>query len=173
MGAVLGHLAQGGDRRAVHARFGGHVGLVELAGEHPHPQVVSQTWAASVTEDQKQGFIEALTGLGAVPDVASIRAGADAGLFEGNYDVVSVLDFADLASARRYVEHPNHQAFLATWSRPYTDKRVVVQHEWGLGTVAGLHHLKLPVTDVVCSRQCDLADPDGIVVRLYSHERHP
>lgn len=223
-------------------------------------QVISQTWAAGVTEDQKKGFIEALMGLAVVPEVASIRVGADAGLFEGNYHVVSVLDFADFAAARRYVEHPDHQAFLATWSRPYTDKRVIVQHEWGVGTVAGLHHLKVPVTDVSRSRQwyvealsfvpdlefvedgilsgvalthpaasvrlalrhdpgravalagfdlialavgtrddlntlletaraagstpgevmggregwaCDLADPDGIVVRLYTHERHP
>ena len=223
-------------------------------------QIVSQTWAAGVTEDQKQGFMAALTALGAVPEVASIRVGADAGLFEGNYHVVSVLDFADVASARRYVEHPDHQAFLAAWSRPYTDKRVIVQHEWGAGTVAGLHHLKVPVTDVARSRQwyvealsfvpdlefvedgvlrgvalghgvasvrlalrhdparavalagfdlvalavgtrddldtlvetaraagatpgevmfgregwaCDLADPDGIVVRLYTHEGHP
>lgn len=223
-------------------------------------QVVSQTWAAGVTEDQKQGFIDALTALGAIPEVTSIRVGTDAGLFEGNYDVVSVLDFADFASARRYVEHPDHQGFVANWSRPHTDQRVVVQHEWAVGEVAGLHHLKLPVSDVARSRQwyvqvlgfepdlefvedgalrgaalahpaaslrlalredharaaalagfdlvalavstreelasvvenaraagatpgevilgregwaCDLADPDGIVVRLYTHERHP
>lgn len=223
-------------------------------------QVVCQTWAAGVTEGQKLGFREALTALGAIPEVVSIRVGADAGLFEGNYDVVSVLDFADFVSARRYVEHPDHQAFVATWSRPFTDQRVIVQHEWGVGTVAGLHHLKLPVTDVSRSRQwyvealgfepdlefvedgvlrgvalthapgsvrlalrhdparaaglagfdlvalavgtradlaavldraraagatpgevitgregwaCDLVDPDGIVVRLYTHERHP
>lgn len=223
-------------------------------------QVVSQTWAAGVTEDQKRGFIEALTALGAIPEVVSIRVGTDVGFFEGNYHVVTVLDFADFASARRYVEHADHQAFVATWSQLCTDKRVIVQHEWGVGTVVGLHHLKLPVTDVARSRQwyvealgfvpdlefvedgilrgvalahgaasvrlalrhdparavafagfdlvalavgtrddldalletartagvtpgpvmvgregraCDLVDPDGIVVRLYTHERHP
>jgi len=30
---------------------------------------------------------------------------------------------------------------------------VVVQHEWGQGTFVGLHHAKLPVTDVAVSRQ--------------------
>jgi catechol 2,3-dioxygenase-like lactoylglutathione lyase family enzyme len=223
-------------------------------------QVVCQTWAAGVTEDQKQGFLDALSALGAIPEVASIRIGADAGVFPGNYDVVSVLDFADVGSARRYVEHPSHQAFLVTWSQPLTDQRVIVQHQWGAGTVAGMHHLKLPVTDVARSRlwymealgfepdlefvedgvlrgvalthaagsvrlalrhdparaacvagfdlvalavgtradlaavletaraagartgdvvsgregwACDLVDPDGIVVRLYTYERHP
>lgn len=223
-------------------------------------QVVCQTWAAGVTEDQKYGFRQALTALGAIPEVASIRVGADAGLFEGNYDVASVLDFADLGSARRYVAHPDHQEFLASWSRPFTDKRVIVQHEWAMGTVAGVHHLKVPVSDVARSRgwyvetlgfepdlefvedgvlrgvalthgaaslrlalrhdpvraaalagfdlvalavgtradlaavldkaraagagpgavvegregwACDLTDPDGIVVRLYTHKRHP
>lgn len=222
-------------------------------------QVVAQTWAEGVGDEQRQGFLAALEGLRAIPEVVDLRVGADLSLFEGNYDVVAVLDFADLPAARRYVEHPDHQAFIATWSRPLTDRRVIVQHEWGAGSLAGVHHLKLPVSDVERSRRwyvdalgfepdlefvedgvlrgvsldhpvahlrlalredparaaavagfdlvalavgtradleavaaragaagppvgavvegregwaCDLTDPDGIVVRLYTHERH-
>jgi len=222
-------------------------------------QVVAQTWAPGVTADERNGFFDALDRLRSIPEVISVRGGADVEIFDGNYDLVTVLDFADFASARRYVDHPDHQAFLTQWARPLTDKRIVVQHEWACGSVAGFHHLKVPVNDVVRSRTwyqdalgfephlefvedgalrgvslrhpaagvrlglrhdppraaalagfdmvalavgtrgdlagvieraraagatpgevvqgregwaCDLTDPDGIVVRLYTHERH-
>lgn len=222
-------------------------------------QIVATTWADGVDEEQKRGFVEAAFALRRIPDVVSAHAGTDAGHFEGNYGAVTVLDFADFTSARRYVDHPDHQAFLATWVRPLRGERVVVQYDWGVGAVVGFHHVKIPVTDVERSRRwyvetlgfeadlefvengvlrgvslthpvgdmrlalredaaraealrgfdmialavgtradldtvlerataagatpgtvmegregwaCDLADPDGIVVRLYTHERH-
>jgi catechol 2,3-dioxygenase-like lactoylglutathione lyase family enzyme len=222
-------------------------------------QVVAVTWRPGVSDEQKQGYIDAQRGLADIPEVVSLRTGADAGHFDGNYDHVLLVDFADFAAARRYVEHPTHQAYVNDWARPLVDQRVIVQHDWATGTVAGVHHLKLPVGDVVRSRDwyvavlsfepelefvengalrgvalrhregdvrlalrqdpdratalrgfdivslavgtrddlanvreqahaagatpgpvvqgrvgwsCDLTDPDGIVVRLYTHERH-
>lgn len=115
-------------------------------------QVVAQTWAEGVTEDQRLGYVRAFMRLSRIPEVVAIQAGVDAGLFPDNYHFVAVLDFADLDAARRYVAHPDHQAFLAEWARPLAAGRVVVQHEWGDGSVVGVHHLKLPVADVVRSQ---------------------
>ena len=61
-----------------------------------------------------------------------------------------MLDFADFAAARRYVEQPLHQSFIEHHARTCLGGRVVVQHDWA----------------------CDIADPDGIFVRLYTNERH-
>jgi catechol 2,3-dioxygenase-like lactoylglutathione lyase family enzyme len=222
-------------------------------------QVVVQTWGDGVTNEQKQALLRALAALRQIPEVVSARGGIDGGYFSGNWGSVAVLDFADLDSARRYVAHPAHQAFIADHSAPLTGRRAVVQYEWGAGEVVGYHHVKVPVSDVARSLQwyasvlgfeseleftedgtlrgvalyhpvadvrlalrhdparaaalagfdvtamavgtrqdlglvaeraraagavastvergregwtCDLTDPDGIIVRLYTHERH-
>jgi catechol 2,3-dioxygenase-like lactoylglutathione lyase family enzyme len=66
---------------------------------------------------------------------------------------VSVLEFSDFDAARRYVAHPDHQAFLAEHVRPLTAGRAVVQYEWGQAALVGYHHIKVPVSDVRRSRQ--------------------
>jgi catechol 2,3-dioxygenase-like lactoylglutathione lyase family enzyme len=222
-------------------------------------QVIMQTWADGVTPDQKDAMIVTLASLRRIPEVVSASGGVDAGYFADNWGAVSVLEFCDFAAARRYVTHPDHQAFLAQHARPLTAGRAVVQYEWGQGAVVGYHHVKVPVSDVRRSRQwyidvlgfepdlefvedgelrgaalfhpvagvrlavrhdptraaalggfdvtalavstrddlvavaerarsagatpgpiqvgtegwtCDLADPDGLIVRLYTHQRH-
>lgn len=116
-------------------------------------QIVATTWADGVDEDRKRGFVDAAFGLRRIPEVVSAHAGTDAGHFEGNYGAVTILDFADFASARRYVAHPDHHAFVATWVRPLSAERVVVQYDWGAGAVVGFHHVKVPVADVERSRR--------------------
>jgi hypothetical protein len=39
----------------------------------------------------------------------ALTSGDDAGHFDDNVDIVAAMDFADFATARRYVEHPLHQ----------------------------------------------------------------
>jgi catechol 2,3-dioxygenase-like lactoylglutathione lyase family enzyme len=115
-------------------------------------QVILQRWAANATAKSKAGLVAALHRLSEIPEVVSAWGGVDAGLFADNWDLVSVLDFADVDSARRYVAHPEHQAFISEHVRPMTGERAVVQAQWGQDAIVGYHHVKLPVTDVDASR---------------------
>jgi catechol 2,3-dioxygenase-like lactoylglutathione lyase family enzyme len=90
--------------------------------------------------------------LRAIPELVALRHGDDAAHFDGNHDYVAVLDFPDFDAARRYVATDIHQAFVADHARTVVDSRVIVQHDWAVGRVSGLHHVKLPVTDVERSR---------------------
>ena len=93
-------------------------------------QVISMRWAAGATEAEKQDYRDALDGLRAIPELTDMRWGDDAGIFEGNFDFVVVMDFPDFSAARRYVEHPLHQAYVRDHAVPLIGERVVVQHEW-------------------------------------------
>lgn len=93
-------------------------------------QVISIRWAAGVTDEQKQGYRDALDGLRAIPEPTALTWGDDAGIFEGSFDFVAVMDFPDFAAARRYVEHPLHQRYVQEHARPLIGERVVVQHDW-------------------------------------------
>ena len=59
-----------------------------------------------------------------------MTCGDDGGHFDDNFDFVAVLDFADFESARVYVEHPLHQAYIRDHASKVTLERVVVQHDW-------------------------------------------
>src|SRR3954463_2182635 len=87
-----------------------------------------------------------------IPELVALRHGEDAGHFPGNHEYVAVMDFADFAAARRYVASELHRSFVAEHASRVADARVVVQHDWATGAVSGLHHVKLPVTDVERSR---------------------
>jgi Stress responsive A/B Barrel Domain len=56
--------------------------------------------------------------------------GDDAHHFEGNFDFAAVMDFADFASPRIYVEHPLHQACVGDHASKVISDRVIVQHDW-------------------------------------------
>jgi catechol 2,3-dioxygenase-like lactoylglutathione lyase family enzyme len=86
--------------------------------------------------------------LRAVPELVALQHGDDAGHFAGNHDYVAILDFPDFAAARRYVTSPVHQAFIREHAVSAVDHRVVVQYDWAIDAVSGLHHVKLPVSDV-------------------------
>ena len=93
-------------------------------------QVIAVRWAEGVTAEQAQAFRVALDALRAIPELVAMTWGDDAGHFEGNFDFVSVQDFADFASARRYVAHPLHQAYVRDHASRLIGERVVVQHDW-------------------------------------------
>jgi catechol 2,3-dioxygenase-like lactoylglutathione lyase family enzyme len=115
-------------------------------------QVVAHRWAPGTDAVARAGFRDAMESLRAIPELVALRHGDDAAHFDGNHDYVAVLDFPDFASARRYVASDIHQAFVADHARTVVDSRVVVQHDWAVGQVGGLHHVKVPVTDVERSR---------------------
>jgi Stress responsive A/B Barrel Domain len=93
-------------------------------------QVVACRWAEGVTPDAKQSFRDAIERLRAIPEVLAMTWGDDAGHFTDNFDFVAVMDFADFAAARRYVEHPLHQSYVRDHASQIIGERVVVQHEW-------------------------------------------
>jgi catechol 2,3-dioxygenase-like lactoylglutathione lyase family enzyme len=116
-------------------------------------QVVAHRWAPGIDDAARAGFRTAMEALRAVPELVALRHGDDGRRFEGNHDYVAVMDFPDFAAAGRYVASDLHRAFIADHARHVVDARVVVQHDWAEGEVSGLHHVKLPVTDVERSRE--------------------
>ena len=97
-------------------------------------QVVAIRWAEGISAADKQGFRDALDSLRAIPELLALTWGDDAGHFEGNFDMVAVMDFANFASARVYVEHPVHQAYIRNYASKMVGDRVVVQHDWAAST---------------------------------------
>jgi hypothetical protein len=93
-------------------------------------QVVAIRWAEGVSVEDKQGFRDALDALRAIPELLALTWGDDAGHFEGNFDLVAVMDFADFDSARVYVQHALHQTYIRDHAAKVIGERVIVQHEW-------------------------------------------
>ena len=93
-------------------------------------QVVAIRWAEGVSVEDIQEFRDALDALRAVPELVALTWGDDAGHFEGNFDFVAVMDFADFDSARVYVQHPLHQTYIRDHAAKVIGERIVVQHDW-------------------------------------------
>jgi len=93
-------------------------------------QIIVGRWAPDVTAERKQAFRNAIEGLRDIPELLAFQSGDDAGHFDGNFDFAMVMDFADFDSARVYVAHPVHQAYVRDHGSRVFGERVVVQHEW-------------------------------------------
>jgi hypothetical protein len=93
-------------------------------------QVVAIRWAESTSLEEKQGFRDALDALRMIPELLALKWGDDAGHFDGNFDFVAVMDFADFDSARVYVQHPLHQTYVRDHVSKVVGERVIVQHDW-------------------------------------------
>ena len=115
-------------------------------------QVVSFRWAEGVTDEAKAAFRVAFAGLQAIPELSSMRFADDAQYFDGNFDAVAVMDFPDFTAARRYVADDRHQAYVRDFASKMIGERVVVQHDWAMRDLAGVHHVTLPVSHVARSR---------------------
>lgn len=115
-------------------------------------QVVAYRWVDGATEDEKAAYGRALDGLRAIPELTSLRFADDARHFEGNFDAVAVMDFPDFVAARRYVADERHQAYIRDFASKLISERVVVQHDWAVRDLAGVHHVTLPVSDLARSR---------------------
>ncbi len=93
-------------------------------------QVVAVRWAEGVSPEAKQSYRDAIDQLRGIPELLDMTWGDDAGHFADNFDFVAVMDFADFAAARRYVEHPLHQRYVRDHASQVIGERVVVQHDW-------------------------------------------
>jgi catechol 2,3-dioxygenase-like lactoylglutathione lyase family enzyme len=114
-------------------------------------QVVAYRWVDEVTDEDKAGFYKAFEGLRSIPELTSLRFAEDARYFDGNFDVVAVMDFPDFAAARRYVADERHQSYIREYASKLIGERVVVQHNWAEGAIVGVHRIALPVSDVTRS----------------------
>jgi catechol 2,3-dioxygenase-like lactoylglutathione lyase family enzyme len=115
-------------------------------------QVIAYRWKDGVTDDDKAGFRASFAALREIPELTGLRFADDARHFDGNFDVVAVMDFPDFASARRYVADERHQAYIREFASQMIGERVVVQHDWAVGEVAAVLQVTLPVSDVARSR---------------------
>ncbi len=70
--------------------------------------------------------LETLPGL--IPEIRSYSVGRDAGLSEGNFDIVLVGDFDDEAGFRTYSENADHLAVITERIRPVMASRTAVQY---------------------------------------------
>lgn len=93
-------------------------------------QVIACRWMDGVSPEAQEAYRDALEGLRVIPELVAMTWGDDAGHFEGNFDFVAVMDFDNFAAARRYVDHPLHQAYVKDHASQVIGQRVVVQHDW-------------------------------------------
>lgn len=114
-------------------------------------QVVVMRFRDDADDGARRRYLSAAAALAAAPGAVALRFGEDVGRFPDNHDVAFVIDFPDFEASQAYVASPVHQGFVAE-AMQVTGHRVIVQHEWGIGEISGLHHVKLPVTDVARSR---------------------
>jgi hypothetical protein len=114
-------------------------------------QVVAYRWIPGATDVALQQFRQSLEGLRAIPELLQLRFGDDARHFEGNFDFVAVMDFADFTSARRYVADERHQTFIREHASKLVGERVVVQHDW----------IADDATDIATDAAIDVSAPVG------------
>jgi len=87
---------------------------------------------AAATDADRDALLEALRQLpGLVPEVRSYSVGVDAGLAEGNFEVVVVADFDDADGYAAYSANADHQRVLVELIRPVLAERAAVQYELG------------------------------------------
>jgi len=92
--------------------------------------VVMFKWSQSASAAAVAGALQALNEFAvAVADLGTVSVGPDAGLSDGNFDVVVIADFADKDTYLAYAEDPRHIALLTDHIRPNLEQRVAVQYE--------------------------------------------
>ena len=91
--------------------------------------VVMFRWADDASAEQRTAAIDALEQLREeIADLGSLTVGVDAGLAEGNADVVVVADFPSQDAYLAYAADPRHQKVVQSYLRPIIAERVALQH---------------------------------------------
>ncbi len=92
--------------------------------------VVLLKWVESATKEQRQAVVGALRALPPViPELRSYEVRGDAGISEGNHDLVVIAEFDDEAGYLAYRDHPQHQRVIAELIRPILAARAPIQTE--------------------------------------------
>lgn len=92
-----------------------------------HVVLIRLTEAAS--ESDVSAIVENLRTLPAiVPEIRSYSVGTDAGVSEGNFDLVVVGEFDDEAGYRAYATNEDHVQVIETFIKPFVAERSAVQY---------------------------------------------
>lgn len=91
--------------------------------------VVMMQLTAEATDEDAAAIVAGLETLPAlVPEIRSYSVGRDAGLAEGNFDIVVVGDFDDEAGFAAYGANADHIAVITERIRPFMANRTAVQY---------------------------------------------
>jgi len=91
--------------------------------------VVLLRWKPEATPEQRAAVERGLAALpGRIPEIRSYSIGTDAGVNEGNYDLVVVADFEDVDDYFVYRDHADHQAVIREHIAPILAERAAIQH---------------------------------------------
>ena len=92
--------------------------------------VVIFTWSAAADAERRATSVRALRRLREeVGGMQALVVAEDAGLADGNGDVVLVADFTDAEAFHRYAQDPVHLAVVAEHVRPWLAARSAVQYQ--------------------------------------------
>jgi hypothetical protein len=111
-------------------------GVVRPAGRAPGKvrrmirHVVIFTWSAAADARRRATSVQALRRLRQdVGGMLALVVAEDAGLSDGNGDVVLIADFPDVEAFYRYAQDPVHLAVVAEHVRPWLAARSAVQYQ--------------------------------------------
>ena len=91
--------------------------------------VVIMQFAPHATDEDVDAIVQALRAMPSlVPEIRSYSVGLDAGLVEGNFDLVVVGDFDDVDGYLAYNANADHQALIAERLKPFVAGRSAVQY---------------------------------------------
>jgi hypothetical protein len=91
--------------------------------------VVMLRYRPDASHEQRSAVVDALATLpDRIPEIGSYAIGADAGVNDGNFDLVIVADFDDLAGYLVYRDHADHEAVMREHIAPILAERAAVQH---------------------------------------------
>jgi hypothetical protein len=91
--------------------------------------VVVFTWSADADAPRRAASVQALRRLRQdVGGMSSLVVAEDAGLSDGNGDVVLIADFPDVEAFYRYAQDPVHLSVIAEHIRPWLSARSAVQY---------------------------------------------
>ena len=62
-----------------------------------------------------------------IPEIINYSFGEDLGLASGNFDFAIVAEFKDPDAFQRYLDHPDHLAFVADRLKPVLAERAATQ----------------------------------------------
>ena len=86
-------------------------------------------FAPHATDEDVDAIVQALRALPSlVPVIRRYSVGLDAGLVEGNFDLVVVADFDDVDGYLAYNANADHQAVVAERIKPVVARRSAVQY---------------------------------------------
>ena len=93
--------------------------------------VVIFTWSAAADARRRATSVQALRRLRQdVGGMQSLVVAEDAGLSDGNGNVVLIADFADAEAFHRYAQDPVHLAVVAEHVRPWISARSALQYHF-------------------------------------------